>query len=152
MAKFAFVEAMTSALASRRLWAMLVVAVALLASATRGLLPAGYMVNPGLHAGEIAVVLCTDHGRDTAALDLRTGAVRPLTGQPDPAPRNSSADPPCVFAAAAALAGPPQAAPSIAAPLAVAAVIDAPRQPVVQVGRGLAAPPPPPTGPPGPLA
>lgn len=149
---FAFVGDMGRAFISRRgVFATVLLGLALLAGIARGVLPFGYMVNVGLKPGEIAIVLCATHGRDAAALDLKTGAVRPLDAPAPAAPGKPGADPPCLFAAAA-LAAPPENAPSIAAPVGrFAAAADA-RVAAVAIGQGLAAPPPPATGPPVSLA
>lgn len=146
--KFAFVEGMGWAFNSRRdVYATVLLGLALLAGVARGVLPSGYMVNAGLRPGEIAIVLCAAHGTDGAALDLTTGAVRPLALPPPAAPGKPGADPPCLFAAAA-LAAPPESAPSIAAPLGRLAAAADSRVAAVAIGQGLAAPPPPATGPP----
>lgn len=131
----------------RGLVATLLLALALIASVARGVLPTGYMVNAGLQPGEIAIVLCADHGRAPAALDLATGGLRPLDERPRPESRTTAADLPCVFAASA-LAAPPETGPSIATPAMAPGWTRGSRVRAIAVGRGLAAPPPPATGPP----
>ncbi|MBU6371421.1 MAG: hypothetical protein KJS97_01735 [Alphaproteobacteria bacterium] len=131
----------------RGVLAALALTLALIASGARGVLPAGYMVNAGLQPGEIAIVLCAAHGDDVAALDVQTGALRSLDEPAGPKPAKASGDAPCVFAVAAA-AGRAEGGPSLPVPagrivLAVELARDAPH-----AAFGLAAPPPPSTGPP----
>lgn len=107
-------------------------ALALLALGVRATVPPGYMFAPATSG--LTVTLC---GGETMQVDLGK--------QHAPGQRNSD-NGPCLFAAAAHAAP----APNVVAPAAIAvAVIAAPHAPAaVRIGQGLAAPPPPATGPP----
>ncbi|WP_374572956.1 hypothetical protein [Phenylobacterium sp.] len=118
------------------------VALAMLAVAVRVLVPAGYM--PG-RAGEAAIVLCTGQGLQTVYLekDAKGGPVAPA----DSHSGKGDTHHPCAFASAAHIFSPHDLAPVVPSVWTA----DAPdlRVPaVVAPGRGLAAPPPPATGPP----
>jgi hypothetical protein len=126
-------------------FAQALAALALLAMAARALVPAGYMFAPARGGDFISVALCSGHGAVEALIDLSTGAVVDGRAVPDDQPA-SNAGAPCVFASAA-----PLAAPETPAMRAIALrTLDA--EPIASVpaapGRGLAAPPPWPTGPP----
>lgn len=115
-----------------------------LAIAMRVLVPAGFM--PG-RAGESAIVLCTASGQQTIHLDANGARVDEDRVPVDKRSGKALSDHPCSFAGAThALAGaaPIGTSPRIA-PIANAAL----RPPfTLAPGRGLAAPPPPSTGPP----
>ena len=125
--------------------------LALLAVMVRAMIPAGYMVAPSRVAGETAVImLCTGQGYVATRVDLATGKV--LTGS-EATPRKHDAPAkapgdhaPCVFAAAAPLAS-PEASIAVMVPRQAETASWA-NTGVVIPGRGLAAPPPWPTGPP----
>ncbi|MFA7261667.1 MAG: hypothetical protein WC068_01485 [Caulobacter sp.] len=125
--------------------------LALLAVMVRAMIPAGYMVGPSRTADATAVImLCTGQGYVATRVDLATGKV--LDGSETPprkhdTPAKSPGDhAPCVFAAAAPLAS-PEVAVAVAVPVQVETTAWA-NTAVVTPGRGLAAPPPWPTGPP----
>jgi hypothetical protein len=106
-------------------------ALALIALGVHAAVPPGYMFAPT--SSGLTVTLC---GGETMHVDF--GKQR--------TPQRNTDNGPCLFAAAAHAAP----APSVSAPAPVlVAVIEAPRTPVVvRIGQGLAAPPPPTTGPP----
>ncbi len=128
-----------SSMASRRIALALACAAILL----RALIPAGFM--PGRSdTGAIAMVVCTGSGALTMVMD-RDGHWSPA--KPDHAPGKSQPDHPCAFAAAAAaLTQPAGILEPLPAPVAenTALALPAHQRP----GLGLAAPPPPTTGPP----
>ena len=127
-------------------------AIALLALLVRAVVPAGYMLASAETAeGRYLVVqLCDSHSGFTKVIDLDTGlqvdaAHLPASTGDKPA-HEKSGKAPCVFAAAPHIATPQHAIAASAFPLQVetahyVAVSVAP-------GRGIAAPPPPATGPP----
>lgn len=121
--------------------ARLLVAFALLAFAARALIPAGYMIAPNADARVLAITLCS--GAEVL-MDLSTGE---LVDEHGPAPADSSSDhdQPCAFSAVASFTAPLEP-PTLAPPLHVIAVSPLPQ--TMRPGRGLAAPPPWPTGPP----
>lgn len=112
-------------------------AIALLAIALRAVVPAGYMLSAS-DAGRIVVALCTGHGPQTTTMAL--GAPQKPSGD------SRRFEQPCAYAMAA------EVAPPAATPVVVAAAREAMSVAVASVavapGRGLAAPPPWPTGPP----
>ncbi|MBT9445377.1 MAG: hypothetical protein IV086_06740 [Hyphomonadaceae bacterium] len=122
-------------------------AFALLALLLRILAPPGYMISSGGASGQkIAFTICSDFGMRQAVLDLGTGDVVDESGPGERNDNAPSSDAPCVFAGVAALASPvasgfaePALRPHLAEPQRIASV---------SPGRGLAAPPPWPTGPP----
>jgi hypothetical protein len=105
---------------------------ALAALGLRVVLPAGTMLSAGLD-GEVTVTLCSGA---SATIDLGHGRDKP---QPSHAP--------CVFAAVAQGADAPNFA-SVEAPLSRHEIDASVRPARARVGQGLAAPPPPATGPP----
>jgi len=115
-------------------------ALAVVALALRVAIPAGYMIAPAAQAGEAPqMVICTGQGAMTVAV-----------ADSDKAPIKAPAkavDHPCAFAAAGVPIPTPTtdglAAPAVA--YAAEIVSPTPRQ---RPGLGLAAPPPPKTGPP----
>lgn len=110
----------------------------------RILVPAGYMAAAGA-GGAPAIVICTGEG--ALAITVEADGTARKTPVDDGHSDTSQSDHPCAFAGATT----PLAAPSLAlaaAPLAVEAAA-APSLPAHQrPGLGLAAPPPPTTGPP----
>ncbi len=98
----------------------------------RAVIPSGWMVAPA-PAG-VAIVICTGDGMVTGA----------IPGKDDGQPRTNTE--PCAFAGLGVAAEPPLLA-ILPVPVAVAVAVLAPAV-VLLPGRGLAAPPPPATGPP----
>ncbi len=125
-------------------------AIALLAVLVRAIVPAGYMLaHADTDTGRyLTVQMCDGHALESQAkqiIDLDTGKrVDPSTldksgkGEPNHAP--------CVFAGAPALAEPMALAEPVAFVVAHDVEFAAPRD--LHPGRGIAAPPPPATGPP----
>ncbi len=118
-------------------WALL----ALVAISVRALVPAGYMLAPSAHADGVVVTICTAQGAVDVVLDPAGAGHKQKN---DTQQRN--ADAPCVFAGAAPLAA-PDAAIALAAPAVASASVEYVFAQLAP-GRGLAAPPPPSTGPP----
>jgi len=124
-------------------------AIALLALLVRAILPAGYMVaSAETPSGRFLVIeLCSNDGSVTQALNLDTGERIGLNGPSKSGqPKHKPGEAPCVFATTAHFATPVQ--PTVSAPVqttneaGLAFVAD------LRPGRGIAAPPPPSTGPP----
>ncbi len=119
-------------------------ALAVLALAMRVLIPAGYMLSPQVAQGGLpAIVICTGHGALTVAVDA-DGQVH-KSGEK--APAKSADKHPCAFAGAAAPLDAPTGLDlgrSVFATVSTSTVVMAHQRP----GLGLAAPPPPTTGPP----
>jgi hypothetical protein len=122
-------------------------AIALLALLVRAVVPAGYMLATAeTSEGRYLVVqLCDSHAGFTQIIDLDTGK------QVDPGtlPTKSSdkaGKAPCVFASVPHLSA-PQAAVDVEAP-AITTQAASFAKVAVTPGRGIAAPPPPSTGPP----
>lgn len=113
-----------------RAWLGLVLALAL---ALKLLVPQGWMPGPG---GRL--ILCPSAGPTTAMTGMHHGG--------DKAPAHG-ADHPCAFAGLGLAAAPPPPLAAIVAPATHVPPALAPAR-AVTVGRGLAAPPPPATGPP----
>jgi hypothetical protein len=120
---------------SRDRIALLLVVAALL---VRLLIPAGWM--PAA-AGGFSITVCTGMGENRQVWIAADGSVH------DQAPVDARSDQPCIFAGMAAALDVPLAT---ALPLVIAVATAAPvaLHHAVAVGRGLAAPPPPATGPP----
>ena len=121
-------------------------AIALLAMLVRAIVPAGYMLaEADTPDGRYLVVqMCDGHGA-AQVVDLDTG--NPLDASRLPGKSDGKTNSaPCVFAASASMASPPAAAEPIVFQRAFAAdfVVSLALAP----GRGIAAPPPPATGPP----
>lgn len=118
-----------------RAWALCCLTLVLL---LRLAVPAGWMPSP---AGGFAITLCTGSGLVEAWMDAN-GDLHKL-----PAGKAPAADHPCTFGAFGA-----PLLPAVATILAVPALAVPAVLPLglaeTAVGRGLAAPPPPPTGPP----
>jgi len=112
----------------------------------RAIVPAGYMLAEAdtPHGRYLVVQMCDGHGA-AQVVDLDTGAfldASKLPGKSDGKTETS----PCVFAASAPMASPPAAVEPIVFQHAFAADFAVSR--TVAPGRGIAAPPPPATGPP----
>jgi hypothetical protein len=120
--------------ASGRRFAVVLVAFAL---AMRLLVPIGWMPS----ADGRSITLCTGMGMVEAWVDAKGDLHEKAPLKP------VKAGEPCTFAALAAALVVPDAMPTLAVPEAVATPALLPAL-AVAVGRGLAAPPPPPTGPP----
>ena len=116
-----------------------------LALAVRFAIPAGIMLEKPAEDGDLpALVLCTSAGMVTIKADGFG-----IPGKTDPARHDDSgkSGEPCVFAAVAAITAPPAPAVlEVPAPVATPAPFWAAVQ--QRPGEGLAAPPPPATGPP----
>ena len=120
-------------------------ALALLAMLVRAVVPAGYMLAEADTGQGRVLVLQMCNGHATGAIDLDTGKqVDPskLTGKG----KTDGKGAPCVFASAASIAMPA----AIAEPVEFITTQDASFAVDLSVrpGRGIAAPPPPSTGPP----
>ena len=118
--------------------------LATLAIALKIMIPVGFMPDMGQRNGlPFAMVLCTGDGAkvvlSTKALDTQT---------PDDQGRKSPHDAPCSFAAQGANAPAPMTMGVDAAQVAVHVSPDTRSMRDTSPGRGLAAPPPPSTGPP----
>jgi hypothetical protein len=122
-------------------------AIALVALFMRALLPAGYMLAEADTGGAryVTLQICDGHASAQKLLNLDTGEEVLLSALPKKA-KDDGAKTPCVFSAA----------PAIVEPLVVVEpveflvdtdVIFSPAQDI-RPGRGIAAPPPPSTGPP----
>ena len=123
-------------------------AIALLALLVRALIPAGYMVaSAETPNGRFLIVqLCDGHASTAQAVDLETGQNVDLSTFPKSPTNSGNSDQPCAFAVAVAFAPPVTAAESLAVMASTDADVALPT--VVRPGRGIAAPPPPATGPP----
>jgi len=118
-------------------WLMLVVA-ALLA---RSIAPEGWMPVANA-AGGIEITICNGMGPDDRMVMAPDGKLHHKT----PA-HNRQGDHPCAFAGVG-MASPPAAIATVTTPVFVAPVVPAVDHARIVPGRGLAAPPPPQTGPP----
>ena len=121
-------------------------AIALLAMLVRAVVPAGYMLAEAdtPNGRYLVVQMCDGHG-DAQVVDLDTGELldaSKLPGKSD----NKNSSTPCVFATSAPMASPLAAAGPIVFQREFAA--DFVIALAVAPGRGIAAPPPPSTGPP----
>lgn len=122
-------------------WRGVAVVLACLGLALRVLIPAGFMAAPT--GSPLPLVLCTGHGPMT----LAAGALPGADQSPAKAPSDKHAGDHCVFAGHGAPALAPLFAP--VRPTALAAIETRRLLPLgLAPGRGLAAPPPPATGPP----
>jgi len=123
-------------------------AIALLAMLVRAIIPAGYMLaEADTGSGRYLTVEMCDkhHGQQAQVIDLDTGKVVDPATLPKNA-KSESKSSPCVFASAAATAPPLAAAEPVE--FRVAHQIDFAFVRDLRPGRGIAAPPPPSTGPP----
>jgi hypothetical protein len=122
-------------------------AIALLAMLVRAVVPGGYMLATAetSHGRYLTVTLCEGHGDAAQVLDLKTGRLVDPSSVPAKHPEKTE-HAPCVFAMAAPMA-PPTAIVLPAVFVTVeAGSVSHPRN--VRPGEGIAAPPPPSTGPP----
>lgn len=123
-------------------------AIALLALVVRAIVPAGYMLAAAetAHGRYLVFELCEGHNQPTQIIDLDTGKrIDPASLPASPAKEKTSKQP-CVFAAAPAFATPVTLAEPVAFGEAAEPVVFAASE--IRPGRGIAAPPPPSTGPP----
>lgn len=129
---------------SRRRWTWGAMALAVTALFLRVLIPAGFMIGPATAGGPPGIVICTGQGAMTLAPD---GSLHSEHENAPAAPNSASHDA-CAFAGA----GAPvltTAALTALEPVPVALDLATPAQLSHQrPGLGLAAPPPPTTGPP----
>lgn len=122
-------------------------ALALVALTIRLLVPVGYMIGPTAKGGDLPIVLCTSQGVEIVLLDQDAGRSDSASGSQDDHTDPQPTGHPCAFAGAAtgiAVERPP---------IVESADWSPPRRPPASIpdalpGRGLAAPPPPQTGPP----
>lgn len=117
--------------------------LAALALYLRVLIPTGYMVAAPQAGGLPALVICTGHG----PLVIDQGGQPAGKGDPSAPGRDGASSHPCTFAGGLAALSPPLAA-GLALPIAFAVPVLLRVLRDQQPGRGLAAPPPPTTGPP----
>ena len=114
----------------------------------RILIPAGWM--PIADAHGLRIVLCGGTGPVEAQVDHAAEGHHPAAHHKKSDDRTSHTDQPCAFAGMAL----PWTGTDLAAlplPFALAALASPLAAELVAIGRGLAAPPPPPTGPPAPF-
>jgi hypothetical protein len=122
-------------------------AIALMAMLVRALVPAGYMLAHADTGGgrHLTITMCLDHGGQQQVIDLDTGKPVDPSKLPGKA-KGEDKQAPCVFAASA----------QVAPPLAPAQPVEFAAEYNVEFGfvrdvrpdQGIAAPPPPATGPP----
>ncbi len=121
----------------------LAMTMAMLAVLIRVLIPSGYMVSPNIEAGGSKIVICSPKGAIEVLVDA--------SGQRIKAPTNHDkgkvGEHPCAFSVAttASLSGDMAL---VSAPAAYVDLEAAASTPIIRPGLGLAAPPPPKTGPP----
>lgn len=122
-------------------------AIALLAMLVRALIPAGYMLaHADTASGRyLTVEMCDGHAAAPQVIDLDTGKVVDLSKLPKKA-NNENNSTPCVFAGVLAMAQPFAVAEPVEFRLVRQVAFTVVRD--LQPGRGIAAPPPPSTGPP----
>ena len=121
----------------------LAMTMAMLAVLLRALIPAGYMVSPNDGAGGSRIVICSPQGAVEVLVDASGHRIKaPINHD-----KGKVADHPCAFSVAttASLTGDLTL---ISAPAVCAEVEPAASTPGLRPGLGLAAPPPPKTGPP----
>ncbi len=122
-------------------------AIALLAMLVRAIIPAGYMIaQADTGSGRyLTVEMCDGHSTQAQVIDLDTGKTIDLSKLPKSGKTDNNPSP-CVFAGVVAMA-PPLAA---AEPVEFLATqqVDFAFVRDLRPGRGIAAPPPPSTGPP----
>jgi hypothetical protein len=130
-------------LAARKAGVRAAIVLSALALLLRILVPAGFMPSTDARAG-FAITLCSDMSGITGWVDQDGKLHKGQKSSPD----GTSKHQPCVFSGfAAALTLPDFIVPAGIAPLAAAGIFTAfPGH--FAIGQGLAAPPPPPTGPP----
>lgn len=121
--------------------------LACMAIALRVFVPQGFMVTPDAQAGSFPIVLCTPQGVQTINIDATGHVAHSPSKAPADHPGGHKTDHPCAFSGF----GGAYVAES---PMLVTAAIWRWARPFIVFelqmtpGRGLAAPPPPPTGPP----
>lgn len=124
------------------------IAVALVALALLlRLVPAGYMIMPAAHGGLPTLTLCSGQGPIAMPVPMTMAGMAHGAHQDRHDPDDQAGDHRCPFAAAAAaidLAAPPSPPAFVAPAAAIAILLPTAAMP----GLGLAAPPPPKTGPP----
>lgn len=121
-------------------------ALAALAVFLRLLFPTGFMLSPD-RAALPTLVICTGQGAMTVAIDAQGHAHKVEADHKGDPKSDGKTSHPCTFAVATvgAVAPPLIATP---APMALAVAVSAPLLTTQRPGLGLAAPPPPTTGPP----
>jgi len=122
-------------------------AIALLAMLVRAIIPAGYMLaEADTGSGRyLRVEMCDGHHKPAQIIDLDTGKVLDPSDLPKNAKSNTDSSP-CVFAGVAAMA--PPAVVTEPVEFRVSHQINFAFVRDLRPGRGIAAPPPPSTGPP----
>lgn len=122
-------------------------AIALLAMLVRAIIPAGYMLaHADAGSGRyLTVEMCDGHAAQAQVIDLDTGKVIDLSNLPKNTKTESSSVP-CVFAGVVAMAAPITAAEPVEFRFEQTIAFTVVRD--LRPGRGIAAPPPPSTGPP----
>lgn len=122
-------------------------ALAFIALTIRVLVPGGYMIGPSVPGAGVPIILCTAQGAETVLLGQESRPADAAQGSQGDHSDPQGPDHPCAFAGVAAGFAPD-------APLVVDVVAWGPEgAPLAfpteaRPGRGLAAPPPPQTGPP----
>ena len=122
-------------------------AIALLAMLVRAIIPAGYMLaEADTGSGRyLTVEMCDGHATQAQLIDLDTGKLVDLSKLPKSAKTDNNSAP-CVFAGATVIESPVAVAEPIE--FRVSHDIDFAVVRDLRPGRGIAAPPPPSTGPP----
>jgi len=122
-------------------------AIALLAMLVRAIIPAGYMLaEADTGAGRyLTVEMCDGHASKAQVIDLDTGKTIDLSKLPKNA-KSESETAPCVFAGVTAIDVPVATAELVE--FRVSHQVDLTVVRDLRPGRGIAAPPPPSTGPP----
>ena len=122
-------------------------AIALLAMLVRAIIPAGYMLaEADTGSGRyLRVEMCDGHHKPAQIIDLDTGKVVDPSGLPKNV-KNEASSSPCVFAGIAAMAPPVVVTEPVEFRVSHQVDFDVGRD--LRPGRGIAAPPPPSTGPP----
>lgn len=122
-------------------------ALALLAMLVRALVPSGYMIAEAdtPNGRYLVVQMCDGHGSAAQIVDLDTGKILDAPQAPGES-GGKKTEAPCVFAVSAPMSSPPATAEPIVFKRAFEA--DFVAIGTVSPGRGIAAPPPPSTGPP----
>lgn len=121
--------------------------LACMVMALRVFIPQGYMLAPGAVSGSVPIMLCTPQGARIVNIDAAGHVLDSPAETPNDSSGSPAADHPCAFSGSGvafvaeapmlvALAGLRWVHASVAV------------EPQTTPGRGLAAPPPPPTGPP----
>ncbi len=122
-------------------------AIALLAMLVRAIIPAGYMLaEADTGSGRyLTVEMCDGHDSKAQVIDLDTGKLVDLSKLPKSAKTDNNSAP-CVFAGATAIESPVAVAEPVE--FRISHEIDFAVVRDLRPGRGIAAPPPPSTGPP----